>query len=714
MRKISLSLSVFSFLINLFSGTYISAQSRNNFAFKEIVLRIDTASYTWSANAINHQEGKYLSFQYEKNNPICEIELYPIYPQQLSSIHLLPSSDYELLDSVTKVGQEYFRFKVRFQNLDESSFVSFNLRLDNEGDRGKKNIQQIKLLPYTQVKANLFLKDNELYIGEERVFEIDVNKFQLIRAENKWTENEVINYKINEKNGKIYLHIFPNQEKTQTLHLQLFTTKPFLVNGKITSALPLIQVNFNIRQSRLAFLEVDKKDITLEDNLRTGVEILIEHHHKLQMQKTYRIENQEESGGYLVGELFTKSKLSNNKVLAVLRLYALHRTTNGYLYLKDGDKAQFVTNFEITPKMQINKVSILKEGGEWSGDLSVYAGESIEVKIEGEALYKANFRFERLVEIQTDSVVKTENMQLFKLKIPTNISKRKIFIYDNNQATTYALNIREQQKPHTLDFVDIDFGAGDTKITDLNQPILYYQTVRSIIFSFRPDQIDTENSFFGRQVLSIDIKITGANRQLIELVTIPRIVVCPAEGSPRFAFYDKKDCNTNDINLNNFISKKTHELDDWSRIELTIKHKADEHSGNTGFTQKIEIILAKYTNFDIDVSFPAGLLTKKIGDTDFSPLGGISIAAIAQFKFFRPNKIAQLRPYRIGIGAIALDAFNLRDTNSNRDLGIVAIGSVYPTRRDAKLSFPLFLGFGYLVKQERWFYLLGPGIRVNL
>ncbi|TAH20551.1 MAG: hypothetical protein EAZ08_05650 [Cytophagales bacterium] len=703
------------FLLLLFFPT-ISLQAQNKFPFalKETIIRIDTATYTWSANAVSYQDAKFLSFRYEKNNPICEVELYPLHIQQINHIKLLPSADYEVLDSVNKVGQEYFRFKVRFQNLDESNFLVFNFIIDNEGDRGRENVQQIKLFPYTQVRAKLFLKDNELYIGEERVFEIDVDKFQLIRATNQWTENEAINYKISEKNGKVYLHIFPTQENAQMLNLQLFTTKPFIANGKITSMLPLMQVNFNVRQSRLAFLEADKKDVTLHDDFTVGTEILIEHHHKLQMQKTYRIENQEESGGYLVGEIFTKSKLSNNKVLAILRLYALHRTTDGYLYLKDGDKSQFITNFEITPKMQIAKVSLQKEGGDWSGDLSVHAGESIEVKIEGTALNKANFRFEGLAEIKTDSVVKTENMQLFKLKIPANISKRKIFIYDNNQPTAYALNIKEQQKPHALDFVDIDFGAGDVKITDLNQPILYYETVRSIILSFRPDKIDAENKFFGRQILSIDIKITGANRQLIEVATIPRIVICPDENATRFAFYDKKDCSTNDINLNNFISRKTHELEDWSRIELTIRHKADEHGGNAGFTQKIEIILAKYTNFDIDVSFPAGLLTKKIGDSDFSSLGGISIAAIAQFKFFRPNKIAQLRPYRIGIGALALDAFNLRDTNTNRDLGIVVIGSLYPSRRDAKLSFPLFLGFGYLVKQERWFYLLGPGIRVNL
>jgi hypothetical protein len=704
-----MKISILFLIFYIYLSPLVFAQ--NKLYFREIALKIDTLTYTWSENAVNYQGEKQLYFQYENNSPICEIVLYPTHSQYIKKISIAPSSDFELMDSISRT-EEYLRFKVRFQDLDESRFLKFHFLIELIDERVglKANSFQLSLLPYAQIKARFVPKDDELYIGEERIFELDVNRPQLIRAENFWTENEAINYKITEKNNKIYVHVFPTQDKIQSLDLQLFSKKPFLEYGKLVFKLPVLQIRFNVRQSRLTFLEVDRKEVTFDDDLRTGIEILIEHHHKLQIKKTYRIENQEEAGGYLIGELFTKSKLSNNKVLAILRLYALHRTTDGYLYLKDGDKALYITNFDITPKLAIDRVSILKEGGDWSGDLSVYAGESIEVKIEGQSLNKAKFRVEGLA---LDSVIETDKTQTFKLKIPQNINKRKIFIYANQQITTYALTVKEFQRPSELDFVDIDYGTGSSKITDLNQPILSYKTIPSIVFSFHPEIIDKENKFFGRQIISIDIKITGANRQLVELTSIPRIVICPAENSLRFAFYDKKDCSTNDINLNNYIGRKTHELEDWSRIELTIKHKTDEYAGS-GFTQKIEIILAKYTNFDIDVSFPAGLITKKIGDNDFSSLGGISIAAIAQFKFFRPNKIAQLRPYRVGIGAIALDAFNLNANSTNRDLGMVIIGSVYPSRRDAKLSFPLFLGFGYLVKQERWFYLLGPGIRVNL
>ena len=47
-------------------------------------------------------------------------------------------------------------------------------------------------------------------------------------------------------------------------------------------------------------------------------------------------------------------------------------------------------------------------------------------------------------------------------------------------------------------------------------------------------------------------------------------------------------------------------------------------------------------------------------------------------------------------------------------MSIVVIGSIYPTRKDVKLSFPLYLGGGYMLNKGKWFVLLGPGIRVSL
>jgi hypothetical protein len=115
------------------------------------------------------------------------------------------------------------------------------------------------------------------------------------------------------------------------------------------------------------------------------------------------------------------------------------------------------------------------------------------------------------------------------------------------------------------------------------------------------------------------------------------------------------------------------------------------------------------------VSFPAGLLTKRFNQEGFGTLSGVSMAIIAQFSFYHPRRIAKFRPFKFGAGFLALNAFNFSENSNNRDVGVVVLGSLYPLQGKArKLSFPLFLGAGYFLSEKQFFYLLGPGIRVQL
>jgi hypothetical protein len=52
--------------------------------------------------------------------------------------------------------------------------------------------------------------------------------------------------------------------------------------------------------------------------------------------------------------------------------------------------------------------------------------------------------------------------------------------------------------------------------------------------------------------------------------------------------------NTN--NLNNYTGRKTYNLDDWSRIQIVIRHKKDKYDGE-GYTERAEIIL-RYIRLD--------------------------------------------------------------------------------------------------------------------
>ena len=87
---------------------------------------------------------------------------------------------------------------------------------------------------------------------------------------------------------------------------------------------------------------------------------------------------------------------------------------------------------------------------------------------------------------------------------------------------------------------------------------------------------------------------------------------------------------------------------------------------------------------------------------------------IAQFSFYQEGKIAKYRPYKVGAGFIAIDAFNFTENNNRQDIGLVVIGSLYPISSNRKLTFPLYTGVGYLLKENKPFFLVGPGIRVRL
>ena len=77
-------------------------------------------------------------------------------------------------------------------------------------------------------------------------------------------------------------------------------------------------------------------------------------------------------------------------------------------------------------------------------------------------------------------------------------------------------------------------------------------------------------------------------------------------------------------------------MEGWSRLEIEIEHISEVY-GAKGFKQRIELIYQRHYEFDIDVSFPAGLLVRKEGDTGIGNFGGISMAMMAQFSFFHPQ-----------------------------------------------------------------------------
>ncbi|GAB4133235.1 MAG: hypothetical protein OHK0045_06570 [Raineya sp.] len=669
---------------------------------------IDTLKFTQQKNTISFRGDKYLAFEYFVESPSCEVRLYPQSMENIQKIVLANSGDFELIDSVFR-NQDHFRFKVRFNNLNQNQFVNFNFTIFQIPL--KETTCELRLFPYFNTQVALNSKDDELYIGEERVFELISNNPENIRTNPIPTSGKDIDYRTEYTNKQLRLYLLPNKLGDVELQLELSTYSPYIdEKDKIRFQLPTIKRKFRVKGSRLAFLNVDIREITLEEaSQKEGVEVQLDYSRMLSPNKTYRIENQEKAGGMLVAELFVKSFLSNGKALCLLRPYSFHRISDGYLYIKNGDEPICITNFNVSPKTIINSITILHEGNR--RETAFYPGETVDVRIEGLALHKALFRFEGLNILTSDSLIRTENVHTYKLQVPLNIAKKEIEIYNGNEKVGRSIPVNEYQRPHQLNFININFGKGRETITELPQTLLYPHVIRDIEISFNPDKID-EQKLFGKQHISVDITIFNARGDLVELKRINNVLVCPNETSPRFAFYNDKQCNRAPLSLNAILARKTYDLDGWSKIEMVFSHDKDKYGGD-GFAKKVEIILQRRIRFDTEVTFPGGLLIKRADKNDFSPFGGISLAIMQQLSFYDPEKINRYRPYKVGIGVLANNAFNFNPNATNRDIGIVAIGSLYPTRRDVKLSFPLFAGMGYFLSAKAWFFLVGPGIFVS-
>lgn len=704
-------------ILLLAAGGPAAAQTGPRPLLRELVVRTDTSRYLLSRNTVAVQGEQNLYFYYRQNDETAELEIVPA-SGTTAPLRLVRSADFLMLDSLTAVqGGQSYRAKIRFRDLTAARFLQLTFAQAPDTAGRPPLTQTVSLLPVTRTTLELRPTDTELFVGEEKVFELSSNNPKNIRTGTDWTHGQDIDYRLTQEKGTLRLHVLPNALGSRLLTVRAQTERPFLTdnNRRISYALPPLRQDFTVKASRLRFLSVDKKEITLDEvSKRKGVELVLDNGRTFDLKRTYRIEEQEEAGGALIAELFTRQYLTNDRVLCWLRVYNTHRQTDSYLYIKENDQAKYLTNFNISPKTSVATVSVRHRGGDWSTSLNVNPGETVDVRLEGESLQRARFHFEDVQVVPSDSSVRSDAAVVYRVQVPLTIDKKRITIFNAGQPTGFALTVREFQRPHPLDFVSVTFGEAPRPVTRLNGPVLYNRVMSDVVFSFNTGNIDSDRQLYGKQYLSFDIRTQNSKGELIEMRTIDNVVVCPDGNSVRAPFYQDKQCQVGNISLNALLSaRKTHDLDDWSTIIVTVKHVASQYQ-EPGYSQKLELVLQRRVKFDIDVSFPAGLLTKRQDETGYGSFGGISLAMLAQFSFYHPEKINRLRPYKVGAGFVALNAFNLSQNSADRDLGIVVLGSVYPTRREARLTFPLYLGGGYLLSKGKWFYLLGPGIGVRL
>lgn len=284
------------------------------------------------------------------------------------------------------------------------------------------------------------------------------------------------------------------------------------------------------------------------------------------------------------------------------------------------------------------------------------------------------------------------------------------------EPTGSSLRVSEYQKPHKLDFVKISYGEGFKTLTELEKTIVSERALKNLVFMFDNTGLDMDGRMSGKQFLSMEVKYFGPNNELIEARSVDNIVVCPGEKSPRYEFYQDGRCNNTELIVNDMMQNKTYNLVDFSRVEVTVKQQKDKYDEPI-FEKNFNVVVQRPWIFDMDLSFPAGLLIQNIGGSSSKAaftdnLGGISLALIGQIKFTDPEKIGRLKPFRCGVGFLAINAFNFSET-AKRDLAIVALASYYPLSRRKVFNLPIHVGAGYKIQSKQPFVMLSPGISIT-
>ncbi len=699
-------------LFLLWSQILVSFAADQPRLFADAELKIDTARYRLSNMPERFRNQNTFLFFYRSESEMALLMFEPDTNITISDIFVKGSPGVSVLATQKVAVSNLIRVHLRFDDITAGNF--FHAQIKVLTTDGHTLHDEIFFQPVVKMHYSLTQIPEEVFVGEETVTEINTNLPQNVQLTHQWVFRDNFQYRIIRHDHRILLHLIPLTAGSRTFTIQIDQLKPDLdLTGTLNYSREFETPVFNVRTSRLAFVSFDLNEITLSDvNRRDGIEIQIDNHRLLQLNRTYRIENQEEAGGVLIAEFFTRSRLANNRVLGIIRPYNYHQAGEGSLFIKEGDKPLFITHLSVIPQTNIRSVRLLRDGRNWTEQLNVHPGETVVVRLEGESLNRARIRFDIPLQQSVDTLVWQEKEAEFQVHVPLHNPKTRIDILVNGKPSGFLLNMIEYQRPRQFDFITINYGNGPKTINEIKGPIFYESTIRDIVISFDPNKIDGDMRLYGKQYIDLDVRILGSRGELIENHSIERMAICPGENSPRFTFYSRNDCRMAEISLNQILNRKTFDWDMWTRAIITVSHTSDRYQ--SGHHRKIiDLVLQRPFRFDVDVSFPAGLLILRPGEDQIGNLSGISMAMMAQFSFFYREQIARQKPYKLGAGFLALNAFNFAENNINRDMGIVLIGSVFPTRRDARMIFPLHVGGGYFLNQRRLFFLLGPGIRVN-
>jgi len=672
---------------------------------KDARIRCPGGSFSLLVDGIDAAGERRLPLRYLEDEDVCQLDLVTASSQ--GRLSLLGSDDFDLVDSLATTSAGLHSAKLRFYDLSRTQYLKVRIRDSSSA------VAELPLEPFTRTELRLDTAGIQWNEGLEVAVEILSNHPGNLQAFPVWRQGKGFQYRLVESQERVFLHLLPTSTGPCEVAIALPLRKPDLVQGRPGPAEVAIREHLLFRPARIAYLRLSPQTVLLDDRSgREGIEAQLGSDQVLAPGRKYLLEESEAPGGPAIGELFVKDVLVGGHAVALLRTYNLHRRQSGNLFVKEGGEVRAVTNLDILPQVRVTALKIMRNGRDWVSDAVIHPGETIHLRLEGVSLDQAKFGFGELDLMPEAGDQATETVFECKVAVPLGISRASIPILDRGKPTGLALVVKEHQRAHPFDYLSIDYGTGPRPLSSVSGPELAPRTIRDLQIRLDPKGLDTGAVLYGKQYLSVDVKVTGPSGNLLDVATIDDVVLCPDEHSRRYGYYDRSDCSGSVLDLNEHLSINTYDLEPWSKISLTFSNEADVYDQPRP-PRRIDVYRQQRLRFDVDVSFPFGLLIRKYRDEGWGNFSGVSMAMMAKLGFYENGAIDRLEPYELAAGFIALDAFDLSQTSTSRDLGVVALATLNPINPQRKLSFPIYFGGGYLLYSHEWFWLLGPGISVQ-
>jgi hypothetical protein len=682
--------------------------------FSDIQIQIDTAYFSLQRDALDLHGRQYLRFKYQEEQTVAEFLFYPRRPYGVKRMEILPSIDYDQIDSLIYVGNRYFRARLLFPSLSQSQTPTLQARLYYTNSDTIDTV--IPLFPVSDPEVSLFPGEKVLFIGEERIFPLQTPLPSNIRPIPNWRKTASAAYRITLKDGQPQLHLIPLEFGSQTLSLPFQSYRPSAdESDNLTYEHYIEPFDIQVKRGRLQFVALSNDIFELGKNDREATRrVNFNRQLALSLKRTYRIEDRETLGGRLIAELYVEDMLSNTDMQARLRLYDYHLRSEGPLFIKAQDETLLKTNFDVIFPPNVLEVAIRPQDSTWTEALSLRPGESFDLRLRGESLQRARYLLEDLENLgKSDSVSRTEELLFKDLKIPEGTKAREIRLMQDDIYTGFSLKIREFRRAHPLDYVQLHLNADTLDWEGLPRTRSIFTSLSRLQLQFRRDSIEQDYPFFGPQYLRVEVEVTDDKGLLLAPQKVKEICLCPEETTPRAEAYQRFPCYQGPVALEKLIDRPLSDLPAYTQVYVTLAHQDSAYQQNKARKQ-IRIVLRKKYKFGFEATFPVGIIMKRFNVAGSEPLQAVGFAAMAQLAFYRRYALNELKPFRISAGMMSIDVFPLDGDAPLRDWGISAFMSLYPIDSQKRWNIPLYLGGGYLIEGKSAFFFFGPGFTLQL